>query len=97
MVRKRVLAARDAATARWAGYGWRCNGEVPGTVLRTRFGPPPEVLAPLEQRLRAGELTARGADRALRVAWTLADLAGAERPDRDMVRSALHFRDRGAA
>jgi DNA processing protein len=45
--------------------------------------------------MRAGDLTARGADRALRVAWTLSDLAGAARPDpRALVDAALYFRDR---
>ena len=97
VVRKRVLAARDAAAARWSGRGWRCNGEVPGTVLRTRFALPPPVVEPLQRRMEAGELSARGADRALRVAWTIADIAGADRPDRAMVPGALSFRERGAA
>ena len=95
-VRARVLAARAAASARWAGNGWRTNAEVPGPVLRSRFGLPQAVVRPLDAGLRAGELTARGADRALRVAWTLADLSGAERPDRDHVEAALYFRDRRA-
>ncbi|ANY08270.1 YifB family Mg chelatase-like AAA ATPase [Pseudonocardia sp. HH130630-07] len=96
-VRRRVLAARAAAGARWNRHGWRCNGEVPGTELRSRFPLPKAVLEPLEKRLQVGELSARGADRALRVAWTLADLAGSDRPDRRDVDAALYFRDRGAA
>lgn len=95
-VRARVLAARAAATERWSGHGWRCNAEVPGTALRARFPLPAEVVRPLAKRLEAGELSARGADRALRVAWTLADLAGAGRPDRAAVEAALYFRDRSA-
>lgn len=71
-VRARVLAAREAAAHRWSEHGWRCNAEVPGTELRTRFPLPAEVLRPLEKRLEAGELSARGADRALRVAWAVA-------------------------
>lgn len=66
-VRARVLAARAAATERWSAHGWRTNAEVPGPVLRSRFALPAAVLRPLEAGLRAGELTARGADRALRV------------------------------
>lgn len=96
-VRSRVLAARAAAAQRWAEYGWRTNGEAPGPVLRTRFALPRAATRPLDAGLRAGELTARGADRALRVAWTLADLAGLDRPDRDTVENALYFRDRRAA
>jgi magnesium chelatase family protein len=96
-VRARVLAARAAAGERWGALGWHTNAEVPGPVLRTRFALPRAVIRPLEAGLRAGELTARGADRALRVAWTLADLAGRDRPDEDLVATALFFRDRRAA
>ncbi len=96
-VRARVSAARAVADQRWAGNGWRTNAEVPGPVLRTRFALPGGVVRPLEAALRSGELTARGADRALRVAWTLSDLAGRDRPDRELVETALFFRDRRAA
>ena len=96
-VRARVIAARAAAAERWAGHGYRTNAEVPGPVLRSRFALPRGTLRPLDQALRAGEVTARGADRALRVAWTLADLAGSERPDGGTVEHALYYRDRGAA
>ena len=96
-VRARVLAARAAAADRWAGHGWRCNADVPGPALRTRFALPAVVVRPLDAGLRSGELTARGADRALRVAWTVSDLQGLVRPDRDAVDQALYFRDRRAA
>lgn len=96
-VRSRVVAARAAAAARWARHGWTTNADVPGPVLRTRFALPAAVVRPLDAALRAGEITARGADRALRVAWTLADLTGRDRPDRELVETALFFRDRRAA
>lgn len=96
-VRARVLAGRAAAAARWGEHGWRCNAEVPGPVLRSRFALPGSVVRPLDAGLRSGELTARGADRALRVAWTIGDLQGLVRPDRDAVEQALYFRDRRVA
>jgi magnesium chelatase family protein len=96
-VRARVLTARAAASARWADYGWRSNAEVPGPVLRTRFRLPRPVIRPLDDGLRRGELTARGADRALRVAWTLADLSGRDRPDDSMVSQAIRFKEQRAA
>jgi magnesium chelatase family protein len=96
-VRARVLAARAAAEARWAEHGWRTNAEVPGPVLRGQFRLPRSVVAPLDRALHLGELTARGADRALRTAWTLADLAGRHQPDRDMVRGAIEFKEQRAA
>jgi magnesium chelatase family protein len=96
-VRARVLAARAAAGARWGPHGWRVNAEVPGPVLRSRFALPRAVVRPLEAGLRSGDLTARGADRAVRVAWTLSDLAGHDRPGLEDVEAALYFRDRRAA
>lgn len=96
-VRERVLAARERAAKRWSGHGWRTNAEVPGPKLRTEFGLPAEVTAVLERGLRCGVVTARGADRCLRLAWTLADLAGIDRPGADEVAAALEFRDRRAA
>ncbi|MCL2533989.1 MAG: YifB family Mg chelatase-like AAA ATPase [Nocardiaceae bacterium] len=96
-VRARVAAARAAATERWRPYGWRTNAEVPGPALRQRFRLSREALAPLEKSLRRGSITARGADRALRVAWTVADLAGLDAPGVDQVGCALGFRDRGTS
>ncbi|WP_141279564.1 YifB family Mg chelatase-like AAA ATPase [Pseudonocardia hydrocarbonoxydans] len=96
-VAARVREARAAAAQRWAGCGWRTNAEVPGPALRSRFGLPDATVRPLDAGMRSGALTARGADRALRVAWTLADLAGAARPRPEHVEAALYFRDRRAA
>jgi len=39
-----------------------------------------------------GELTLRGYDRCVRVAWTLADLAGADRPGAEHLWQALALR-----
>jgi magnesium chelatase family protein len=97
VVRERVLAARAAAAERWAEHGWRCNGDVPGPVLRSRFPLPERIVRPLTSRMERGTLTARGADRALRVAWTIADLDGAARPNRVAVDGALYFRLREEA
>lgn len=96
-VRARVAVARACAEERWAVQGWRTNAEVPGPALRQRFRLGRAALVPLERSLRTGEVTARGADRALRVAWTLADLAGTTSPGADAVLAALSFRDRRAA
>jgi magnesium chelatase family protein len=93
-VRERVLQARAAARARWAGTGWSTNAEVPGPVLRRRFRLPRAVTEPIAVALHRGMLTARGADRALRLAWTVADLAGRDRPLVEDVSVAMGLRDR---
>jgi magnesium chelatase family protein len=96
-VRARVGRARQRAAQRWAGRGWRTNAEVPGPVLRREFALPGKVTSLLDRGLQRGVVTARGADRCLRLAWTLSDLAEAEQPDADHVAAALEFRDRRAA
>jgi magnesium chelatase family protein len=93
-VRERVLHARAAARARWAGTGWSTNAEVPGPVLRRRFRLPRAVTEPIAVALHRGVVTARGADRALRLAWTVADLAGRDRPLVEDVSVAMGLRDR---
>lgn len=96
-VRARVAAARDAAAERWRIVGARTNAEVPGPVLRRGFRPGREAMAPLRIALDRGLLSVRGVDRTLRVAWSLADLAGRGLPGPEDVATALSFRDGGAA
>lgn len=95
-VRARVGAARERAMARWRTHGWLTNCEVPGPVLRRDFALPTKATMLLDKALSIGAVTARGADRCLRVAWTLSDLAGRDLPDADDVAAALEFRDRRA-
>ncbi|MFD5433348.1 YifB family Mg chelatase-like AAA ATPase [Kitasatospora sp. NPDC127067] len=91
-VAARVLAARERAAARLADTPWRTNAEVPGHELRTRWQLGPGALNDVARQLERGLLTARGLDRVLRVAWTVADLAGRDRPDQRDVRTALVLR-----
>ena len=91
VVADRVREARDRARQRLDGSGWRINGEVPGPYLR-RFLPLPEGLEVLERAVDRGLLSPRGVDRCLRVAWSVADLAGREVPGREHVRAALALR-----
>ena len=89
VVAKRVEAARDRAAARLRHSPWRLNAEIPGRELRRSFAPGPGALAPLERAMDLGEISARGVDRVIRVAWTLADLAGVARPTVDETSYAL--------
>lgn len=89
VVAARVAAARERARARLAGTPWRTNAEVPGRRLRGDLAPGADALRCLEAPFRRGQLSARGVDRVIRVAWTLADLAGKPRPTAEETGCAL--------
>ncbi|RUQ97572.1 YifB family Mg chelatase-like AAA ATPase [Labedella endophytica] len=91
--RVRVLEARERAEHRLRGTPWSLNAHVPGSWLRSSpVALAPATIRPLDRGLERGALTMRGYDRVLRVAWTLADLRGAERPELDDVSRALFLR-----
>ncbi|NDL59338.1 YifB family Mg chelatase-like AAA ATPase [Phytoactinopolyspora mesophila] len=91
-VAERVATARERQAKRLAGTPWRVNGEVPMAFLRREFPLPAEVVTPAYEQLRKGNVTARGMDRILRLAWTIADLAGHDRPQRADVSNAVSLR-----
>lgn len=92
-VAARVRAARERQRQRWADTPWTVNAEVPGSLLRgDAWRLPRAVTAPLEQAMDRGELTLRGYDRCLRIAWTVGDLAGVERPGAEHLGHALALR-----
>ncbi|MFI9553559.1 YifB family Mg chelatase-like AAA ATPase [Nonomuraea endophytica] len=89
VVAARVKAARDRAAKRLSGTPWRTNAEVPSPALHTDFRPTNDAMKPLSVSLDTGTLSTRGLDRIIRVAWTLADLAGKDRPEVEEVSTAL--------
>lgn len=92
-VAERVAKARAAAAARWSFAGWRVNAEVPGPALRRPpWQLPPRDTASLRAGLERGSLSARGFDRALRLAWTVADLDGRDRPGEQDIYEAVQLR-----
>ena len=92
VVAARVAEARDRMRRRLQDTPWRRNADVPGGELRRRWPLPAATTSPLETSTRSGRVSARGVDRVLRVAWTLADLDGADRPDREHVLVAAQLR-----
>jgi len=95
VVRARVAGARAAAAQRWRPHGARTNAEVSGSLLRQRYRLSRDAMTPLTKALDRGLLSIRGLDRTLRVAWTLADLAGRGQPCIDEVKTAMGFRQSG--
>jgi len=89
VVAERVAAARQRMAFRLRGTRWRLNAEIPGRELRRRYAPAPGALAPLERAMDLGEISARGVDRVIRLAWTVADLGGVPRPTAAEISYAL--------
>jgi len=88
----RVKAARDIQTARYSANGIRTNAEADGEVLDRAATPDEPGRRLLAQAADAMRLSARGYHRVLRVARTIADLAGSEGVGRVHVAEALSYR-----
>jgi magnesium chelatase family protein len=95
-VRERVIAARLLASKRFANFPWATNSEIAPASLRTDFHPESGGNDLLNAYIgRSGGL--RGSHRVLRVAWSLADLAGHGRPTKDDVALAMYLRNSDTA
>ncbi|MDP2013281.1 MAG: YifB family Mg chelatase-like AAA ATPase [Actinomycetota bacterium] len=92
VIAQRVAQARDRALHRFRLHDWRCNAQASGRRLRREFSPRDDGISLLMDAERRG-LNPRGSDRVLRLAWTLADLAAADRPGREQVSMALALRN----
>jgi magnesium chelatase family protein len=91
-VAARVAAARAVQTARLEGTARRSNAELDGDLLDRHATPDEPGRKLLMQAAEAMRLSARGYTRILRVARTIADLAGAEGIGRIHVAEALSYR-----
>jgi magnesium chelatase family protein len=91
-VAARVKAARDIQTRRYEKQGVRTNAEADGELLNRVATPDEPGHRLLAQAAEAMRLSARGYHRVLRVARTIADLAGSEAVMRVHVAEALSYR-----
>ena len=95
VVAQRILVARERAAKRFKDFPWLVNAQVPGPIMRRHFGLSRDANNLLSRDVVG--LSARGADRVLRVAWTIADLRGHDCPTVGDVAAALTHRDGNGA
>ncbi|HEY1550105.1 MAG TPA: YifB family Mg chelatase-like AAA ATPase [Kofleriaceae bacterium] len=97
-MRDRVTAARDRARARLSSWGIRCNAEMTSSVLRASCKLDSLAEAELGALVDHKRLvTARGVDRLIKTARTVADLLGQDAIDAGALREAAAFRTELAA
>jgi magnesium chelatase family protein len=92
VIRGRVEVARDRQRARMDGTPWGCNAQTPGAVARREARLTDGAEALLSSAVESLMLSGRSFDRALKVARTIADLAGRERVETEDMGEALGYR-----
>lgn len=91
-VRARVNHARELARKRYAPYGVTCNGALSGALTKKLCVMDDGARACMKESFEALQLSARGYDRILRLARTIADLEGAELISENHILEAVSYR-----
>lgn len=95
-VRVRVGEARNRARHRLRNTPWKVNAHVPGAWYREYTAEKAgELMDTLHDQLNHGRMSLRGVDRVVRLAWTVADLAGRPIPTQVDLATAVTLRQGG--
>jgi magnesium chelatase family protein len=91
-IRGRVEEARDRQRRRLVDTPWACNAQMPGGMARREARLTDAATSLLSVAVDSLALSGRGFDRAVKVARTIGDLAGADRVDAEHMAEALGYR-----
>ena len=92
-IRERVIAARAIQTERFKGVkGLHCNAQMSERMIHQYAEPDEAGLAMLRTAMERLHLSARAYSRILKVARTIADLAGAEKVGAEHIAEAIGYR-----
>ncbi len=91
-IRVRVCKARERQTARFAGTPLFCNAQMGAKEIRDYCTPAADVKLLLRSAIQQLSLSARAYDRILKVARTVADLAGSDEIEVPHVAEAIQYR-----
>ena len=92
VIRERVKKGREYSAARMAEDGFLCNAELPPAMVRKYCVLSDKAQAYLKEAYEVLGLSARGYDRLLRVARTIADLDGLEVINDEHIAEAINYR-----
>lgn len=92
-VRARVVEARKQQELRFRAHqGIFCNAQMPASMLTDACTLPREARMLLQQAMEKLQLSARAYDRILKVARTIADIAGREKIEVEHLAEAIQYR-----
>ena len=95
--RERVIAARERQLARLDGTGATCNGHMDTALVRRHVRLDADAERLLHTTYDRGTLSARGRERVLRVARTIADLDAADGVSKSHLMRAVGLRQDATA
>lgn len=95
-IQSRVIAARERALHRLKNTPWRVNSQVPGSYMRRCMKLDEKITDLLSSAVDTGIISLRGADRVLRVSWTIADLQEKTTPDFEDIAKAMELKGRSS-
>lgn len=93
-IRKRVVQAREIQAARFANeHGVHCNAQMTSRLIREHCHLDSKSMVILRDHMTRFNMSARAYDRIMKVARTIADLAGSENIEPIHLREAIAYRN----